>query len=91
MKQKITLATYFKLGGKLENLNLDSTFTTHFDKNQSLSIESIMTAEITAPTFGNSQGIQLYLVTFTNGNSSKYGSVWIETEAELTLDPKYCL
>jgi len=90
MKQKINLQTYFLLGGVLEKLVLYKTFTTYFDRNACKDVESIVIGKHTAPSFGNPNGIQLYKVTFIDGSSHEYADMWIETEIELILDPKFC-
>lgn len=89
MKTKINLNTYLSLGGKIENLNFDKTFTTYYDRNIGQSISSISVGSKTNPSFGNPNGVQLYSVEYTNGSSHNYADMWIETEVELTLTSNY--
>lgn len=89
MQKKMNLSEYLSMNGKIENLNLNKTSTSYYDKYQGLSISSISLGRKTNPSFGNPNGVQLYSVNYTNGSNHEYSPNWIETEVELKLDDKY--
>lgn len=77
MKQKIKLAQYLKMGGDLSAL--EEVLDTY--NNQKGEIKF---SHRTAPSFGNPNGVDIYLV----GNK-KVADSWIEIEVEMVLHPKY--
>ncbi len=83
MKKTINLGEYLKLGGKLENLNLENTVTTYGDSNSGNSISSIILGKL------NKNGDQLYNISYNNGVNKDYASIWIETEVTMMLDSKF--
>lgn len=91
MKKMINLDVYISLLGKLENLDIDKTFTTYCDRNQNKSIQSIRKGRITNSSFGNSNGVQLYTTNYNDGTSYEYSGMWIETEVEFDLSERYKL
>lgn len=91
MNKCINLDEYVSYLGRLVNLNLDKTFTTYSDRNQDKSIQSIIKARVTDPSFGNPDGVQLYSVNFNDGSNHDYAGMWISTEVEFDLSEKYKL
>ncbi len=63
---KVNLIEYLRLGYKIEDLDLDQTFTIKGDKNDGIIVESIK------------MGKELCNVTFIKGHKT-YHPMWIET------------
>lgn len=84
MTTKMSLDTFIKLGGKLENFPKTSYLTYSSDRRYYLKpISSIHQSGF------NDYRKPLYEVEFENGECYKYAGIWIEAEITLKLDDIY--
>jgi hypothetical protein len=77
MYQKITLAQYLKMGGKLEHLS--EVLDKYNNKKGKITF-----SHTNRPSFGNPNGVDMY-----NVGDKKVADSWIEVEVELVLNEKY--
>ena len=91
MEQFMMLDQYLKMGGKIENLNLDNTISVFNDRG----IINNYFKPVQAIDLGDLYGvdtdceIQMYILTFTDGTSKEYFDHMIQTVVNMTLDQKY--